>query len=131
MYTIFNSHKNGQPNFDNAELYAIASDQAIDRITKDQAQLIFPLVEKMEKNGVNQSETILRYPGLRHTVHSTIIEIGGPLRRLNFAPTRHKQITRYSVMTLGYQEHLDASHRFHRKLAQSINARGKKTPPHN
>jgi len=110
-----------------AELYAIAADQAIDRITEDQIRDIFSLVEEMEKYSASQCEEILKYQDLHHTFHSTIIEIGGNLRLLKFASTLHKQIARYSFMTLGYQEHLDASHSFHLKIAQSIDARDKKT----
>lgn len=103
-----------------AELYAVSTDQAIDRITRPQIQVLFSLVARMNKCSATDPGSILKYQDLHQTFHSKIIEIGGNLRLFKFVSTLHKQISRYSFMTLGYQEHLDTSHRYHVKIAESI-----------
>ena len=109
-----------------AELYAIATEQAIDNISSSQVKSLFTLVSRMKKHSIADPDAILKYQELHHTFHSRIIEIGGNQRLLKFTSTLHKQIARYSFMTLRYQEHLDASHDYHIRIAEFIEARDKK-----
>lgn len=109
-----------------AELYAVAVEQAIDRITRPEVKLLFSLLERMKKNSRTDSVSIRKYQDLHYTFHTRILEIAGNQRLLKFASTLHKQVHRYSFRSLAFQEHLDASHRYHLQIAEYIDAKDKK-----
>ncbi|WP_022666658.1 GntR family transcriptional regulator [Desulfospira joergensenii] len=109
-----------------AELYAIATDHAVDCITKEEINQLLSFVKRMKKNSGTEAGSILKYQELHHAFHTKIIEIAGNQRLLKFASTLHKQVMRYSFMTLSYGEHLNASHRYHQQILECIAIKDKK-----
>lgn len=103
-----------------AELYAMATDAAIDRISKSQARQLISLVERMGACSSTGKKIILKYQKLHWKFHVKIMEIAGNQRLFRFASNLHKQIRRYSFQTLSYEEHLLASHQYHNRIAVCI-----------
>lgn len=103
-----------------AELYAMATCCAIDTITDEQIHQLQSLVEGMKKIANTEQSAILKYQKLHRTFHIKIMEIAGNSRLLKFASSLHKQIRRYSFLTLSYKEHLQASNQYHQQIADMI-----------
>ncbi|WP_022666830.1 GntR family transcriptional regulator [Desulfospira joergensenii] len=103
-----------------AELYAMATDWAIDRITQEQIDELNSLVVLMGINSRPAQDVILNYQKHHRAFHTRIMEIAGNHRLVKFASSLHKQIRRYSFKTLGYEDHLNRSNQYHRQIAVHI-----------
>ncbi len=103
-----------------AELYAMATDLAMDKITDRQKDQLMSLVTDMVQMINPDSCDILKYQKIHSVFHITIMEIAGNSRLMNFASNLHKQIRRFSYQTLHYREHLDASSAYHLKIIEMI-----------
>ncbi|MCK5685189.1 GntR family transcriptional regulator [bacterium] len=103
-----------------AELYAMAIYGAIDVITDKQINQLQSLYEKMKKITNTKQSSILKYQKLHRAFHVKIMEIAGNQRLSKFASSLHKQIRRYSFLTLSYEEHLHVSNRYHEQIVDMI-----------
>ena len=103
-----------------AELYAMATYCAIDIITETQINQLQSLIERMKKITTTKQSAILKYQKLHRGFHIKIMEIAGNQRLFKFASSLHKQIRRYSFLTLSYEEHLHASNRYHQQIVDMI-----------
>ena len=103
-----------------AELYALATELAMDKIIQQEKDALGLLVNKMRQIVDDEPCNILAYQKIHSKFHNSIMEIAGNGRLLNFASNLHKQIRRFSYQTLHYKEHLKDSSAFHFKIMESI-----------
>lgn len=108
-----------------AEMYALATTHAIDRITPEEISRLNKLVEKMKQTASPERKALLQYQKLHREFHILIMEIAGNQRLLKFASSLHKQLRRYSFQTLSYESHLNRSNGFHQEIATLIADRDK------
>ncbi len=103
-----------------AELYALATELAMDKIIQKEKETLSQLVQQMEVIVNAEICDILIYQKIHSEFHNSILEIAGNGRLMNFASNLHKQIRRYSYQTLHYKEHLDNSSTYHFKIMACI-----------
>lgn len=105
-----------------AELYSLATKLAMDVISLEEKKELAGLVKKMAHIVEGTSWDILEYQKIHGRFHSTIMEIAGNGRLMNFAGNLHKQIRRFSYQTLHHASHLKKSSTFHARIIECIMA---------
>jgi len=103
-----------------AELYALATELAMDKIVQKEKDALALLVKKMGQIVDSEPCDILEYQKIHSEFHNSVMQIAGNGRLLNFASNLHKQIRRFSYQTLHYKEHLRSSSTFHVKIITCI-----------
>jgi DNA-binding GntR family transcriptional regulator len=109
-----------------AELYAMATGLALEKITKEQLEELADLVEKMENCVHADDSDILNYQKFHRKFHIRIMEIAGNGRLEIFASSLHKQIRRFSYQTLQDKDHLIASAKYHKAIMEKMFEKDKK-----
>jgi len=103
-----------------AELYALATKLAMDKIIQQEKDALSRLVQEMTVVVNAEPCDILTYQKIHSRFHNLIMEISGNTRLLNFASNLHKQIRRFSYQTLHYKDHLENSSAYHGKIMACI-----------
>lgn len=103
-----------------AELYALATELAMDKIVQQEKDALSHLVKKMKIIVDAEPCDILAYQKIHSEFHNSIMAIAGNGRLLNFASNLHKQIRRFSYQTLHHKEHLKNSAAYHGKIIVCI-----------
>ena len=103
-----------------AELYALATELAMDKIVQQEKKALSLLVKKMNTIVDADSCDILAYQKIHSEFHNSIMAIAGNGRLSDFASNLHKQIRRFSYQTLHHKEHLENSATYHGKIIECI-----------
>ena len=103
-----------------AELYALATELAMDKIIQQEKEALPLLVKKMKVIVDSEPCDILAYQKRHSEFHNSIMAIAGNGRLLSFASNLHSQIRRFSYQTLHHKEHLENSSTYHGKIIACI-----------
>lgn len=103
-----------------AELYALATELAMDKIVQHEKEALSLLVKKMKTIVDTDPCDILAYQKIHSEFHNSIMAIAGNGRLFDFASNLHKQIRRFSYQTLHHKEHLEKSATYHGKIIACI-----------
>jgi len=108
-----------------ANLYAMATELALENITETQLKELGGLVQKMEACIHEDIPDILNYQKFHRKFHIRIMDIAGNRRLKIFASNLHKQIRRFSYQTLQYQTHLIKSVKYHKEIVERMGEKDK------
>lgn len=108
-----------------ANLYAMATELAMGRITDEQLKELDNLVSKMEDSIHRDHKSILNYQKHHRRFHIRIMEIAGNVRLRMFASNLHKQIRRFSYQALQNNDHLTSSMEFHKCIIENMQKKDK------
>ncbi|WP_300460201.1 GntR family transcriptional regulator [Desulfobacula sp.] len=108
-----------------ANLYAMATELALENITENQLEELDGLVEKMEACIHEDIPDILNYQKFHRKFHIRIMDIAGNRRLKIVASNLHKQIQRFSYQTLHYQAHLTKSVKYHKEIVERMDEKDK------
>ena len=103
-----------------ANLYAMATELAMEHITSEQLEGLDKLVRKMEDCIHEDISDILNYQKFHQRFHIRIMDIAGNRRLGIIASNLHKQIQRFSYQTLQHKAHLTTSAKYHRRIVNKI-----------
>ena len=109
-----------------ANLYSMATELALEYITKRQLEELENLVKKMEDCILGDSSDILNYQKFHRRFHIRIMDIAGNGRLGIIASNLHKQIRRFSYQTLQDKNHLKKSAEYHRAIVEKMLEKDKK-----
>jgi DNA-binding GntR family transcriptional regulator len=110
-----------------ASLYAMATEFALERITRAQLEELDNLVQKMEGCVQEDLSDILNYQKFHRIFHTRVMEIAGNRRLEMFALSLHKQIQRFSYQTLNDNNHLARSVKYHKRIIEKFLERDTKS----
>jgi DNA-binding GntR family transcriptional regulator len=108
-----------------ANLYAMATELALENITETQLAELGDLVQKMEASIHEDIPDILNYQKFHRKFHIRIMDMAGNRRLKIVASNLHKQIQRFSYQTLQYQTHLIKSVKYHKEIVERMGAKDK------
>ena len=103
-----------------ANLYAMATELALEHITGEQLEELCDLVQKMEDCIHVEGSDILNYQKFHRKFHIRIMDIAGNRRLEIVASNLHKQIQKFSYQTLHDKNHLTKSLKYHKKIVEKI-----------
>lgn len=103
-----------------ANLYAMATELALEHITGEQLEELGDLVQKMEDCIHVEGPDILNYQKFHRKFHIRIMDIAGNRRLEIMASNLHKQIQRFSYQTLHDKNHLTGSLKYHKKIVEKF-----------
>lgn len=109
-----------------ANLYSMATELALEHITKVQLDGLEKLVQKMEGCIFKDISDILGYQKFHRKFHIRIMDIAGNGRLGTIATNLHKQIRRFSYQTLQHKKHLVKSAEYHRAIVEEMLKKDKK-----
>ncbi len=110
-----------------ANLYAMATELAMDQITDEQLKGLFNLVDKMGNCIHEEYSDIRNYQKFHQKFHMHIMVIAGNKRLEMFALNLHKQIRRFSYQALQNSNHLQSSMKYHKRIIENMMAKDKKS----
>jgi DNA-binding GntR family transcriptional regulator len=109
-----------------ANLYSLATELALEHITKGQLEELVNLVQKMEDCIHEGLSDILNYQKFHRKFHICIMDIAGNQRLKIIASRLHKQIRRFSYQTLQDKNHMVKSAEYHRVIVEKMVEKNKK-----
>jgi len=109
-----------------ANLYSMATELALEHITKKQLEELGALVQKMADCIHEGLPDILNYQKFHRKFHIRVMNIAGNRRLEVFASSLHKQIRRFSYQTLQDKNHLAKSAQYHKAIVEKMLEKDKK-----
>lgn len=103
-----------------SNLYAMATELALEQITDSQLKELGDLVQKMEDCIQEDFSDILNYQKFHRKFHIRIMDIAGNRRLGMLAFNLHKQIQRFSYQTLQHKSHLTTSVKYHKQIFEKM-----------
>ncbi|MDM8556304.1 GntR family transcriptional regulator [Desulfococcaceae bacterium HSG7] len=103
-----------------ANLYAMATELALEHITNEQLEGLDKLVREMENCIHEDIADILNYQKFHQRFHIRIMDIAGNRRLGMFASNLHKQIQKFSYRTLQHKAHLTTSAKYHKRIIEKM-----------
>jgi DNA-binding GntR family transcriptional regulator len=106
-------------------LYGLATTLAIEKISQQELEKLESIVKSMEACVEKKPADLIRYQKLHEEFHFFLIEIAGHERLRKVVASLNNQVKRLSYKSLGDNEHLVVSCRYHRQIFEAIRSKDK------
>jgi DNA-binding GntR family transcriptional regulator len=108
-----------------ATLYEMATELALDNISRTQLVELESFVKKMEDCVFAEPVNLLGYQEYHQEFHDRILLISGNERLKKISDSIHLQVCRFSYKSLQDKAHLHASIRYHRRIIDALKKKNK------
>ncbi|MCD6307074.1 MAG: GntR family transcriptional regulator [Deltaproteobacteria bacterium] len=101
-------------------LYEMATRLAFERISKTDLQDWEEVLKEMEACVMSDPPDVIKYQSLNQKFHDILFHISGNQRLQRISQMLHRQMSRFSCMSLMDEEHLKGSLRYHQMILDTI-----------